>query len=163
MDALRRSRLVFVKNLYSEKRSRGFRIRASSGSFSLLSIPRRSLPGEISPPSPGMTTVRESLTGEEVHYFSGSRKSLPGSRPILLYDNDCGICSTFARLATRTSKGWIETVGLFTERGRRVKSSFFSPGDNPDEMFWLLAGNTGYGGRSGFLPLVREIVRGRVL
>jgi hypothetical protein len=88
---------------------------------------------------------------------------LQRARPILLYDNDCGICSTFARLAARTSKGWIETVGLFTEHGRRVKSGFFGPGDNPDEMFWILAGNTGYGGRCGFLPLVREIVRGRIL
>jgi predicted DCC family thiol-disulfide oxidoreductase YuxK len=88
---------------------------------------------------------------------------LQKGRPILLYDNDCGICSTFARLAAQTSKGWIETVGLFTEHGRKVKSSFFGPGDNPDEMFWILAGNTGYGGRCGFLPLVREIVRGRIL
>ena len=83
--------------------------------------------------------------------------------PILLYDNDCGICSRFAQLARRTSKGWIETVGLFTEKGARIKSVFFRPKDGADEMFWLLLGDTGYGGRSGLLPLVREIVRGRVI
>ena len=83
-------------------------------------------------------------------------------RPVLLYDNDCGICSRFARIAEKTSRGWVETVGLFTERGARIKSDFFSPIDHPDEMFWILLGNTGYGGRSGLLPLAREIVRGRV-
>ena len=87
--------------------------------------------------------------------------SLP--HPVLLYDNDCGVCSRFAQLARRTSKGWIETVGLFTERGAKIKSVFFGSSDRPDEMFWLLLGDTGYGGRSGLLPLAREIVRGNVL
>lgn len=83
-------------------------------------------------------------------------------RPILLYDNDCGVCSRFASIAEKTSKGWVEPVGLFTERGSRIKSIFFGSDDRPDEMFWLLLGDTGYGGRRGLLPLVREIVRGWV-
>lgn len=61
------------------------------------------------------------------------------------------------------SKGWVEPVGMFTEKGRRVKSEFFRPSDRPDEMFWLLLGDSGYGGRSGLLPLAREVIRGRVL
>lgn len=85
------------------------------------------------------------------------------SRPVLLYDNDCGICSRFADLAKKSSKGWVDAVGLFTERGTRIKADFFSPNDHPNDMFWLLMGDTGYGGRSGLLPLVREIIRGRVL
>ncbi len=84
------------------------------------------------------------------------------ARPVLLYDNDCGICSRFARIAETTSKRWVETVGLFTSRGAMIKSEFFSPSDRPDEMFWLLLGDTAYGGRSGLLPLVREIFRGRI-
>ncbi len=88
---------------------------------------------------------------------------LPPVRPILLYDNDCGICSRFAHIARRTSRGWVEPVGLFTRRGALIKSGFFGPSDRPDEMFWLLVGDVGYGGRSGLLPLAREIVRGRVL
>jgi len=89
--------------------------------------------------------------------------SLPFARPILLYDNDCGICSRFAHIAERTSKGWVDTVGLFTKRGMRIKSDFFSPSDRPDDNFWLLIGDVGYGGRSGLLPLAREIVRGLVI
>ena len=85
-----------------------------------------------------------------------------GTRPVLLFDNDCGVCSRFAHFAQKGSKGWVQIVGLSTERGLRVKSEFFNPGDNPDEMFWLLLGDTGYGGRSGLLPLAREIVRGRI-
>ncbi len=88
---------------------------------------------------------------------------LQHARPVLLYDNDCGICTTFARLAVRGSRGWIARVGLSTGEGLRVKMEFFHPGDRPDEMFWLLLGDTGYGGRSGLLPLAREIVRGMIL
>lgn len=84
-------------------------------------------------------------------------------RPVLLFDNDCGLCTKFARLAQKGSRGWVEIVGLSTERGLRIKSEFFIMEDRPDEMFWLLLGNTGYGGRSGLLPLAREIVRGRIL
>ena len=84
-------------------------------------------------------------------------------RPLLLYDNDCGICSRFAYLARKTSKGWVDTVGLFTRRGTQVKLGFFSREDRPDEMFWILLGDTAYGGRSGLLPLVREIIRGRLV
>ena len=86
----------------------------------------------------------------------------PG-RPVLLYDNDCGICSRFAHVASSLSKGWVDTVGLFTEKGIRIKSEFFRLDDRPNEMFWLLFGDTGYGGRSGLLPLAREVIRGRVL
>jgi hypothetical protein len=85
------------------------------------------------------------------------------ARPVLLYDNDCGICSRFAHVASSLSKGWVDAVGLFTGRGIRIKSEFFRVGDRPDEMFWLLLGDTGYGGRSGLLPLAREVIRGRVL
>jgi hypothetical protein len=88
---------------------------------------------------------------------------LQSVRPILLYDDDCGICTRFAHIARRSSKGWIDTVGLFTKRGMGIKSDFFSPGDRPDDNFWLLIGDVGYGGRSGLLPLAREIVRGLVL
>ena len=63
----------------------------------------------------------------------------------------------------RGSKNWVETVGLTTSRGLRIKYDFFETGDRPDEMFWLLIGDTGFGGRCGLLPLAREIVRGWVL
>lgn len=54
-------------------------------------------------------------------------------------------------------------MGLFTEKGAVIKREFFRPSDRPEEMFWILLGDTGYGGRSGLLPLLREIVRGRIL
>jgi hypothetical protein len=88
---------------------------------------------------------------------------MSAGRPVLLYDNDCGICTRFAQVASSLSKGWVDTVGLFTDRGARIKSKFFRLSDRPDEMFWLLFRDTGYGGRSGLLPLAREVIRGRVL
>ena len=88
---------------------------------------------------------------------------MPVARPVLLYDNDCGICSRFANIARKTSKDWIDPVGLFTKRGATIKANFFGPRDHPDDMFWLLVGDVGYGGRNGLLPLAREIVRGLIL
>lgn len=89
--------------------------------------------------------------------------SMALSQPVLLFDNDCGVCSRFAFLAMKSSKGWVRPVGLFTKQGAHIKSAFFSPNDRPDEMFWLLLGDTGYGGRCGLLPLAREIIRGLVI
>ncbi len=84
------------------------------------------------------------------------------SRPLLLFDNDCNVCTRFARLAEAASKRWVRPVGLHTEEGIGIKSSFFDPTDRPDEMFWVILGDAGFGGRSGLLPLLREIVRGRI-
>jgi len=53
-------------------------------------------------------------------------------------------------------------MGLSTPEGLRVKSGFFQPEDESDEMFWLIHGDTGYGGRCGLLPLARGILPGRV-
>src|SRR5215472_18537337 len=85
------------------------------------------------------------------------RGNLFRDHPTLLYDNDCSICSRFARLAEKSSKHWVHPVGLFTREGQAIKSSFFQREDRPDEMFWLLIDDTGYGGRNGLLPLLREI------
>jgi len=81
----------------------------------------------------------------------------------LLYDNDCGICSRFAHLAEKTSKGWVRPVGHFTIEGSKIKSDFFQAEDRPEEMFWILVKEVGYGGRSGLVPLLREVVRGRLI
>src|SRR2546425_777887 len=86
----------------------------------------------------------------------------PG-RPVLLYANDCGICTRFVDVASSLSKGWADTVGLFTERGARIKSEFFRPNDRLKEMIWLLFGETGNEARSGLLPLARDVIRGRLL
>jgi len=83
--------------------------------------------------------------------------------PFLLFDNDCGICTRFAQFAESASRRWLRPVGLHTEQGARIKSSFFVPTDRPDEMFWVLLGDLGFGGRSGLLHLLREIVRGRIM
>lgn len=83
--------------------------------------------------------------------------------PVLLYDNDCGICTRFARLVENGSRGWVRPVGLHTREGVRIKVEFFTPTDRPDEMFWILFDEVAYGGRSGLLPLAREIIRGRIL
>lgn len=84
-------------------------------------------------------------------------------RPLLLFDNDCKVCTRFARFAEVASKRWVRPIGLHTEEGVRIKSGFFEPTDRPDEMFWILLSDVGFGGRSGLLPLAIEIVRGRIL
>jgi len=88
---------------------------------------------------------------------------LPQERPVLLYDNDCSICSRFAQIAQKTSKGWVRPIGHFTIEGSRIKSDFFRAEDRPEEMFWILVNEVGYGGRSGLMPLLREVVRGRLI
>jgi hypothetical protein len=104
----------------------------------------------------------DSISHDHSIIYMGSVE-LPQDRPVLLYDNDCGICSRFARLAQKTSKGWVRPVGHFTIEGSKIKSDFFQAEDRPEEMFWILVKEVGYGGRSGLVPLLREVVRGRLI
>ncbi len=82
--------------------------------------------------------------------------------PIMLYDDLCGVCTSLAMAVQKWSRSWVRIVGHYSRDGLNLKRTYFEPLDNPEEMFWLIDGRTCYGGRSGILPLVREIVRGLV-
>jgi len=83
-------------------------------------------------------------------------------RAYLIYDDTCGACTKFARLAYRLSKARIVLLGHYSHEGKRFKSKYFRPEDRAEEMFWLVKGGNCFGGRNGLLPLLREIIHVRL-
>ena len=83
--------------------------------------------------------------------------------PTMLYDDYCGVCSSLARLAAKWSGAWIRILGHSTTEATRMKKDFFADADHPEKLFWLIRGDVAYGGRSGVIPLLAEIVRGRLV
>ena len=44
-----------------------------------------------------------------------------------------------------------------------MKEGLFADADHAERLFWLIRGDVAYGGRSGVIPLLAEMVRGRLV
>lgn len=84
---------------------------------------------------------------------------MPG-QPILLYDNYCVLCNKIASFAYKWSRSRIKIVGHFSKESKELRERYFSRNDTPEQMFWLFRNDVGYGGRSGIIPLIQEVIRG---
>ncbi|MFQ5921068.1 MAG: hypothetical protein ACE5JV_03530 [Nitrososphaerales archaeon] len=82
------------------------------------------------------------------------------ARPVLIYDNYCVACTRFAKTSVTLSRNRIYAVGHYTAEGMRIKSRIFPKRVDAESMFWLVGDRKAFGGRSGLLPLAREIVKG---
>ncbi|CAI9830981.1 MAG: hypothetical protein MPI95_02655 [Nitrosopumilus sp.] len=74
----------------------------------------------------------------------------------IIYDDQCGSCSKFARAAFRAARGRIRAVGHYTDEGARIGREMLGP--SAREMFWVIEDGRAYGGRSALLPLARAII-----
>lgn len=83
--------------------------------------------------------------------------------PVLLYDDQCCVCATIARVVRSLSRSRISTVGHYSSHGILFKDEIFGPEETPEKMFWLVVGSTCYGGRSGILPLIIQVLRSRIV
>lgn len=83
--------------------------------------------------------------------------------PVLLYDDECRVCATIANVVRVLSKSRISTVGHYSPQGKIFKNESFGPKETPEKMFWLVVGGTCYGGRSGILPLLIQVLRSRII
>lgn len=77
--------------------------------------------------------------------------------PLVVYDDLCGPCTSFASAVGSLAGGRIPLVGHHTELGRRLRGSALG-GDSALDMFWLVEDGAAYGGRSALLPLLRAVL-----
>ena len=77
------------------------------------------------------------------------------NRPILLYDNRCKLCTSFAKNIRRLSRGKIIIIGHYSKEGDIFNNMI----PNARSMFWIIINNNAYGGRSGLIPLLKEIIK----
>ena len=76
--------------------------------------------------------------------------------PIILYDNRCGACSTFARIIDRVSAHRFTMVGHYTRLGEQIRTLL---GPDATEMFWVIDNECARGGRAGLGALCSLMLR----
>lgn len=86
--------------------------------------------------------------------------SIKDLAPLVIYDDECYLCSKFASAVHAFAKNKILMVGHYSEAGMKIKSEIFDVNYDSTIMFWFVTKDTAYGGRSAILPLISCILSG---
>jgi hypothetical protein len=76
--------------------------------------------------------------------------------PLVIYDNECYVCTQFARFVNFLAKGRIHLVGHYTDFGKQIRDSTLD--SSALDMFWFIDNKTAYGGRAALSPLFSAIL-----
>ncbi len=77
--------------------------------------------------------------------------------PLIIYDNECYLCTKFALAVNFLVRHKTHLVGHYTELGKKLREDVLD--SSALEMFWFVDGKTAYGGRAGLFPLLSAIIR----
>ncbi len=75
--------------------------------------------------------------------------------PIVIYDNLCTSCTSYAKLVNRLLGGKITMVGHYTAQGKELKQSIFPKNYDGLDMSWFVTEKRAYGGREGLKQLIK--------
>ena len=78
--------------------------------------------------------------------------------PVLIYDNLCTSCTSYAKKINFLVKGKITMIGHYTPQGKEFKNNIFPEGYEGLEMSWFVTESCAYGGRAGLIQLIRYIL-----
>ena len=70
----------------------------------------------------------------------------------MIFDNRCYLCTKFAKIVHRISRGRLECIGHYTKEGISMRQIL---GESAVEMFWFVKEKQAFGGRAALIPLVR--------
>ena len=76
--------------------------------------------------------------------------------PIVLFDNQCYLCTKFAKIVNFFAKGKITMVGHYSEFGKDIRESILD--ESALDMFWFINQKKAYGGRAALSPLIKSIL-----
>ncbi len=75
--------------------------------------------------------------------------------PVLIYDNLCTPCTSFARIVNYIFGGKITLLGHHTVQGKEFKEHMFPENYGGTEMSWFVTEKKAYGGRKGLQQLIK--------
>ena len=75
--------------------------------------------------------------------------------PVLIYDNLCSSCTTYAKYVNKITSGKITMLGHYTQEGKDFKNQIFPQGYEGLEMSWFVTKNFAFGGRKGLIKLIK--------
>lgn len=78
--------------------------------------------------------------------------------PIVLYDDRCSLCTSFARCVKFFSGRKVTLVGHYSSSGEELRRSIL--GSDALDMFWFVDEDTAFGGRAALWPLIKNAVLG---
>jgi predicted DCC family thiol-disulfide oxidoreductase YuxK len=79
--------------------------------------------------------------------------------PIVLYDDQCYLCTKFAKVVNFLSKGKLAIIGHYSNQGVQIRNQLLD--DSALEMFWLIDENMAYGGRAAIFPLILAMLKSK--
>ncbi len=81
---------------------------------------------------------------------------LKGIVPLVIYDNQCYLCTKFAKVVNFLARGKLLLVGHYSSLGEKLRNEILD--SSALEMFWFVDGKTAYGGRAALGPLFNAIL-----
>ena len=75
--------------------------------------------------------------------------------PIVIYDNLCTSCTSYAKFTNRLVGGKITMIGHYTIQGKKLKESIFPKDYEGLDMSWFVTEKRAYGGREGLKQLIK--------
>lgn len=79
--------------------------------------------------------------------------------PLVIYDNQCYLCTKFAKVVNFLARGKLLLVGHYTELGEKLRGQILD--FSALEMFWFVDGKTAFGGRAALVPLISAIIQSK--
>lgn len=79
--------------------------------------------------------------------------------PIVLYDDQCYLCTKFAKALHFISRSKLTIIGHYSNQGEKIRNQVLD--DSALEMFWLIDKRTAYGGRAALFPLMLAILKSK--
>jgi len=76
--------------------------------------------------------------------------------PVVLFDNQCYLCTKFAKTVNFFARDKITMVGHYSEIGRDIRKSILD--ESALDMFWFINQKRAYGGRAALFPLIKSIL-----
>ncbi len=76
--------------------------------------------------------------------------------PIVVYDDQCYLCTKFAKMVNFLSRGNLTIIGHYSNEGEEIRNQILD--DSALEMFWIIDEKTAFGGRAALIPLIRSII-----
>ncbi|MBA4454097.1 MAG: hypothetical protein ACO2Y5_01545 [Nitrosopumilaceae archaeon] len=79
--------------------------------------------------------------------------------PIIVYDDQCYLCTKFAKIVNFLSRGNLTIIGHYSDQGLKIRNQVLD--DSALDMFWLIDEKTAFGGRAALFPLIVAILKAK--
>lgn len=76
------------------------------------------------------------------------------SFPVLIYDDLCSSCTSYAKMVNKLVSGKITMIGHYSEPGKEFKKKIFPEGYEGLKMSWFVTEDAAYGGSKGLRKLL---------